>query len=352
MKNIVSIVVPVFNTSPYLDRTLYSLVSQKYSNYEIILIDDGSTDSSGEKCDYWAEKDKRITVIHTSNAGPSAARNSGILIAKGNYILPVDSDDVIDESYIEKAAKILDCDKKVGIVYCRATLFGNMSGSWSIPKFSIPEMLVSNCIFSSAMFRKKDWEIVGGYSTELRYGLEDYDFWLSILSLGRRVFQIPEALFWYRKHIGSRSDVFEKDSLIVEKTNNQIFDRHIDLYERFYCIPQEGVISVIYGAGGACKSYIRYLKSIRKLSTIKYCVDENYKNIIWQEDLRLESPSILWENKNNDIVIALNNVTVYQDIEERLLEYGYSINQIHWYINNNELEAYSVGFEKQEQLNE
>ena len=96
MKPLVSVIVPVYNAEKYLDETIISIVHQTLQNIEIILVNDGSSDSSGEICDTWKKRDSRIEVIHTINRGPSAARNTGISIAKGEYILPVDSDDVID----------------------------------------------------------------------------------------------------------------------------------------------------------------------------------------------------------------------------------------------------------------
>lgn len=98
---LISIIVPVYNVKPYLSRCLTSLVNQTHKAIEIILIDDGSTDGSGELCDRWAEKDARIVVIHSSNGGVSHARNLGLRRASGDYIGFVDSDDWVDEDMYE-----------------------------------------------------------------------------------------------------------------------------------------------------------------------------------------------------------------------------------------------------------
>jgi len=90
-----SVIVPVFNTAPYLQRCIDSIILQDYQSLEIILIDDGSTDRSPSICDDYAEKDNRIKVVHKKNEGLSAARNDGILLATGDYIMFVDSDDFI-----------------------------------------------------------------------------------------------------------------------------------------------------------------------------------------------------------------------------------------------------------------
>ena len=98
----ISIVVPVFNVERYLDRCLKSLTNQTYTNIEIVLIDDGSTDSSGEKCNEWGNKDKRIKVIHKENGGLGSARNRGIKESTGEYIGFVDSDDWVSTSMFER----------------------------------------------------------------------------------------------------------------------------------------------------------------------------------------------------------------------------------------------------------
>lgn len=99
-KHKVSVIVPVFNVEPYLKRCIDSIINQKYRNLEMILIDDGSTDKCGGLCDGYAATDKRISVIHQSNQGLSAARNSGLAVASGDYISFVDSDDWIEPDFI------------------------------------------------------------------------------------------------------------------------------------------------------------------------------------------------------------------------------------------------------------
>lgn len=103
MKDLISIVVPVYNVSQYIEACLISLLSQTYDRVEIVVVDDGSTDSSGEICDYYAQKYKdRIIVVHTKNEGLSAARNKGLDIVKGKYVAFVDSDDWIEPEMVEK----------------------------------------------------------------------------------------------------------------------------------------------------------------------------------------------------------------------------------------------------------
>lgn len=107
IKGLVTIVLPIYNVEQYLDRCMKSVVDQTYSNIEIIMVDDGSTDSSGKMCEKWARRDKRIQVIHKQNAGLGMARNTGIDIASGEYICFFDSDDYIELDTIEVLYKAI-----------------------------------------------------------------------------------------------------------------------------------------------------------------------------------------------------------------------------------------------------
>ena len=104
----ISVIVPVYNTASYLSRCIESLVNQTYSDLQIILIDDGSTDNSGAIADEWQAIDSRIEVYHQSNRGQSAARNVGLQHAKGEYIAFVDSDDYIDSNYFSTMLQAAD----------------------------------------------------------------------------------------------------------------------------------------------------------------------------------------------------------------------------------------------------
>lgn len=113
----VSIIVPIYNVEFYLRKCLDSIINQSYSNLEIILIDDGSTDRSGEICDEYSKLDNRIIVIHNNNKGVSYSRNYGIRLSTGKYILFIDSDDTVDKNYVYYLL-MENKDDKYDIVYC------------------------------------------------------------------------------------------------------------------------------------------------------------------------------------------------------------------------------------------
>mgnify|MGYP003266360142 CR=1 FL=1 len=161
-----------------------------------------------------------------------AARNDGIVKARGRYILPVDSDDIICSTYIEKAVDIIHKNPKIGIVYCEAEYFGDKNGKWDLPKYSLKEMLKENCIFVTALFRRSDWEKVGGYKDYVSNSTEDYDFWLALIENGAIVYQIPEILFKYRIRENSRSAKCKYDKGIIIKNHKVLYKENIELLEK------------------------------------------------------------------------------------------------------------------------
>ena len=104
-KPFISVIIPVYNSEHSIKRCVDSVTVQNYQNFELILVDDGSKDGSGAMCDNFAAQDNRVHIIHQKNAGAGAARNAGLTMAKGEYIVFVDSDDMIRQGYFEALAK-------------------------------------------------------------------------------------------------------------------------------------------------------------------------------------------------------------------------------------------------------
>ena len=118
MKELISIIVPVYNVEKVLHFCIDSILYQTYSTYELILVNDGSTDGSGDVCDQYAKKDKRINVIHKENGGVSSARNAGIEKAKGEYICFIDSDDYVEQNYLMELIRFKEENPKCDNIWC------------------------------------------------------------------------------------------------------------------------------------------------------------------------------------------------------------------------------------------
>ena len=197
MNPLISVIVPCYNQAQYLDECLQSVLNQTYTDWECIIVNDGSPDHTEEVAKKWLEKDPRFRYIDKENGGLSSARNAGIKIAKGEWILPLDADDRIGNLYLELAS--LEFNKDYSIIYSEAEFFEGKKGRWNLCEFSVNEMAKQNCIFCSAFFRKSSWEKVRGYDINLIYGLEDWEFWISIIrKVSTNVYKIPEICFYYR----------------------------------------------------------------------------------------------------------------------------------------------------------
>ena len=235
---LVSVIMPCYNDGGTLEEAVDSLRAQTWQEIEWILIDDGSDDGMTPALEQ-ALSFPRKTLLHTDHIGPAAARNRGIAAAKGEYILPLDADDTIEPTYIEKAVEQMAAHPACGIVYCHADLFGAASGPWELPEYNLRSELLDNCIFVTALFRKQDWEKAGGFCEDFRAGMEDYDFWLSLLEMGREVIQLPEVLFHYRIKEKSRTTRFQHSYADVQETYVRLYQRHKALYREHmdeYCL--------------------------------------------------------------------------------------------------------------------
>lgn len=226
--SLVSVIIPCYNQGQYLQEAVDSVLASTYKNIEIIVVDDGSTQGTKFLKTFVAEKTK---IIHQENQGVAQARNNGIKVANGKYILPLDSDDKIYPTYIEKAVKVIEDNNKIGIVYCGAEFFGAVKGKWELPEYKFPDILAGNLIFNTAMYKKADWELCGGYKKEMIYGFEDWEFWINLIERGAEVYKIPEVLFLYRQHNMSRSSELSKKSKPIVMIN-QIIKFHPKFYEQ------------------------------------------------------------------------------------------------------------------------
>lgn len=227
MKKKVSIIIPCYNQGKYVQEAIESALNQTYKNIEIVCINDGSSDNSSEIIKNLVDKYKNIVFLDLKeNKGLVNARNVAIDASTGEYILPLDADDIIENTYVEKAVEILNNNENIGIVYCNARKFGAVNKIWKLPEYNCDDFLIENCIFCCALFRKSDFIRAGKYKKNMENNLEDWDLWLSIIELGLKPYKIPEILFNYRQGENTRSKLaWSNPSLFSE-----IFKNHTNLY--------------------------------------------------------------------------------------------------------------------------
>ena len=230
--NKVSVIVPCYNQAQFLDEALQSVLDQTYANWECIIINDGSPDNTEEVALKWCNKDERFNYFKKENGGLCSARNFGITYAKGEFILPLDADDKISKNYLEKAFQSFIEDASLKVVYCKAEKFGDEVGPWNLPKFSLFNLSRNNLIFCSAFFRKKDWELVGGYDTNMVHGWEDWEFWIAILKKGGNVKCLEEIGFYYRIKSNSMLRMINQDK--EKSILNYLSIKHADFFVKYY----------------------------------------------------------------------------------------------------------------------
>jgi glycosyltransferase involved in cell wall biosynthesis len=224
----VSIIVPCYNQAQYLDEALQSVLDQTYIHWECIIVNDGSPDSTEEVAKQWAGKDSRFVYLKKENGGLSSARNFGIAYAKGEFILPLDADDKISNDYVALALNAFQQDTSLKVVYCKAERFGDEDGLWQLQPFSLIDLARYNMIFCSAIYRKRDWQLVNGYDINMIYGLEDWEFWIAILKKGGAVKCLDIVGFYYRIRSGSMTRIIN-----LEERNfleNYVAKKHIEFF--------------------------------------------------------------------------------------------------------------------------
>ncbi|WP_433833671.1 glycosyltransferase family 2 protein [Flavobacterium anhuiense] len=232
MNALVSIIVPCYNQAHFLKDSLQSVLDQTYSNWECIVVNDGSPDNVSEVVELWRNKDLRFKYLEKKNGGLSSARNFGIEHSKGSYILPLDADDIFHNDYITRAVSELENDKSLAIVSCYSEFFikkkENVIFQLKPIGDSCEYLLYANQLIASSLYRKQFWEEVGGYDESMKKGFEDWEFWIAITKKGWKYKIIPEFLFYYRK---------AKKSMLVDTVSNYditikeyIFKKHKECY--------------------------------------------------------------------------------------------------------------------------
>lgn len=228
---VISIIVPCYNQAEYLPETLNSVLAQTYSNWECVIVNDGSPDNTDTIAKEYLKKDNRIKYIYQENKGLATARNTGICNSIGEYILPLDADDLIAPTYIEKAIDRFSQFPETKLVYCKGHTFGSSNHPMVLADYDYDTFIWGNCIFCSALYRRSDYDKTPGYNANMVYGLEDWDFWLYLLKKDDVVYRIDEVLFYYR--VKEVSMVKELVSHHLEDNLIQLCKNHPDIYKPY-----------------------------------------------------------------------------------------------------------------------
>lgn len=312
---LVTVVLPIYNVEKYLDECIGSIVGQTYSDLEIILIDDGSTDSSPRICDDWAERDSRIRVVHKENQGQGIARNVGIEMSNGEYICFFDSDDYIELSAIEKLYALASNEKSDIVVFglnsvdqertllatfppkvAKKTYSGEEVLNDFFPEFLAPDpngdgsrsFYMSSCLlmYSTELIKRANWK----YVSEREIISEDVYSLIALFKYVNKVSILPEALYNYRQNDASFSHVYRADR--YEKIRF-FYTECVDLARRLgYEYTIEHRVS---------KPYLAYtISTLKQEAQLKRQYKETrraIKNIVCDDVLQ----AVLRKNKNDKV---------------------------------------------------
>lgn len=290
MKDLISVIVPIYNVEEYLDECIISIVNQTYKNLEIILVDDGSPDNCSKICDNWAIKDNRIKVIHKNNGGLSDARNTGLDIATGDYVSFIDSDDWISNNFIEKLLNISKYEKadivacSINNVYSNKVIKYQTKPIIGTSNNIYPLIYCENTFFSisacNKLYKKNCWNNI-----RFPYGKTCEDAFTTYLLVDKanKIVQIDEPLYYYRIRENSiMTTSFSIKKMDEEEAWRNNFEFIKDYYPKlkkiafdFYLLKVNGLVQIV--PYNEYKTEYNYLLNILKKNIIYILFFSNIK---------------------------------------------------------------------------
>ncbi|OYD97817.1 hypothetical protein CDG76_02975 [Nostoc sp. 'Peltigera membranacea cyanobiont' 210A] len=229
---LVSVIISCYNLAEFLPETVASVIAQTYENWEIIIVNDGSKDNTSEVAQQLISTyfNKKIRLVEKANGGPASARNTGIKVSNGEYILPLDADDKLSSTGIENLLSVaLDQDSPC-VAFGSYQMFGIENKLIvSTGLFSKENMKRFDMIHNSSLYSKKVWDLVNGYKEDVALiGYEDWEFWLNCLKHKINFYGTKEIVIYYRRSIDSTGNRaftqhHNKFALIVAY-NSEIFN--------------------------------------------------------------------------------------------------------------------------------
>jgi glycosyltransferase involved in cell wall biosynthesis len=247
----VSVIMPAYNVAAYLEQAAVSVLQQRYTDLELIIVDDGSTDRTREIAEDICRRDRRrVRVITTPNQGPAAARNLALAASQGQFIALLDSDDIWEGEFLECQMAVFAAEPSVDLVTGNARYLGSERHGapvrpWpdSRPAISLATIIRDEeAVFVMTVFRRRVYETIGGFDESVK-GNEDFDYWLRAALAGFRFARTAEPLAWYRRRDDSLSaDAIRMLSgaarvckrarpLCAERSERDLLEQQIAYYE-------------------------------------------------------------------------------------------------------------------------
>ncbi|KXS19248.1 glycosyltransferase family 2 protein [Gonapodya prolifera JEL478] len=227
----ISVIVPCYKQGHFLRQALNSVLTQSYSNWELIIVSDGSPDTCLEVAQEYQQENPhlRIQALDKPNGGLSSARNYAIERASGKWICALDADDYIHRNYFLHVARAIYGSPNLRMIYANQQFFGESDYQWHIPSYTFDGLLYAGLFPVNTVYRKDDWATVGGYTEILPWGNEDWNLWISLAALFRdplKVFKANDFLLYYRY----KSKSMQRDMQNFAEVVPMLQTLHPDLY--------------------------------------------------------------------------------------------------------------------------
>ena len=257
----ISIVLPTFNGSRYLKQAIESCIRQTCADWELIVVDDGSEDSTGDIAAEYARRDRRISVLrHDRNAGLPTALNTGFGRARGAYFTWISDDNIYAETAMEEMLRELESDGVYEIVYAEHYLMdadGNVTSLLQAPPYT--RLVYGNCIGPCFLYTKRVHERLGGYDPG-SFCAEDLDFWLRA-SIQFKMKPLPRPLMRYRRHPASLTSLRQKE--ILQATERVMLELLPRLPWATAALKAEGFLALAQRVGRE-RRYLRTMKHVAR----------------------------------------------------------------------------------------
>lgn len=241
-KETVSIIIPNYNYGMYVSQAIRSALNQTIRPFEVIVVDDGSTDNSTEVI-----KKYPVRLLKQKNQGVVEAKNNGFHNSKGRFVLFLDADDILQPNAIEEYLKKYQKDKSKGFIYSDMKYFGAEAGKLKAKEFNIRQLRKGNYIHNSALIKREAFEAIGGYHQRMVGGYEDWDLYISLVEQGYKGEYVSKPLLNYRRHKSalSRNVIEQKKAL---ELIYDVYRNHKRMFPFWYRYPKKVYYKIFYSA--------------------------------------------------------------------------------------------------------
>jgi glycosyltransferase involved in cell wall biosynthesis len=260
---LVSFIIPYYNAGETIQETIDSIFNQSYPNFDIWLINDGSTDpdSIGKLKEF--EENEKIHILHQENAGPSVAKNKGVAASNSKYLCFLDADNVILEDYISEALNAFQFNKDIDVVYSDFINFGDQIDIHYSMDIDLFKILIGNPIDNCVIIKKESFLSVNGFDEFLsKLGLEDWELWINLLKNGKKFHYLRKVHFKYRVIKTSRTQT--SANLKFDIISKYIYNKHSDIlsikYNELFYLYKITIESPDYKIGKIILSPYRFIK--------------------------------------------------------------------------------------------